>query len=67
MVLSWPLTQASTVWRRAGRAVDIDVELAIDRGPYSVEAAGRAVDIDVELAVDSRQCSVEAGREGGGY
>jgi len=26
------------VWRRARRAVDIGVELTIDRGPYSVEA-----------------------------
>jgi len=36
--LRWPLTQASTVLRRARRAVDIGVELAVDRGPYSVEA-----------------------------
>ena len=36
--MSWPLTQASTVWRRAGRAVDIGVELAIDSGQYNVEA-----------------------------
>jgi len=36
--LSWPLIEASIVWRRAGRAVDIGVELAVDRGPYSVEA-----------------------------
>jgi len=35
VVLSWPLTQASTVLRRAG--VDIGVQLAIDRGPYNVE------------------------------
>ena len=34
--IHWPL--ACTVLRRAGRAVDISVELAIDRGPYSVEA-----------------------------
>ena len=38
MVLSWPLTQASTVWKRAERAVDIGVELAIDSGQCSVEA-----------------------------
>jgi len=37
--LSWPLIEARTVWRRAGRAVDIGVELAVDRGPYSVEAS----------------------------
>jgi len=37
-VLSWLLIEARTVLRRAGRAVDISVELAIDRGPYSVEA-----------------------------
>jgi len=37
--LSSPLTQASTVWRRARRAVDLDVELAIDSGQYSVEAS----------------------------
>jgi len=36
--LSWPLIEASIVWRRAGRAVDIDVELAIDSRQYSVEA-----------------------------
>jgi len=36
--LSWPLIEACTVLRRAGRAVDIGVELAIDRGLYSVEA-----------------------------
>jgi len=37
-VLSWPLVETHTVLRRAGRAVDIGVEVAIDRGPYSVEA-----------------------------
>jgi len=37
-VLRWPLTQVSTVCRRAERAVDIGVELAIDSGQYSVEA-----------------------------
>jgi len=36
--LSWPLTQASTMLRRARRAVDIGVELGIDSGQYSVEA-----------------------------
>ena len=36
--MSWPLNQASTVWRRARRAVDIGVELDIDRRPYNVEA-----------------------------
>ena len=36
-MLSWPLIEASTVWNRAGRAVDIGVELAIDSGQYSVE------------------------------
>jgi len=38
-MLSWPLIEASTVLRRAGRVVDLDVELAIDRGQYSVEAS----------------------------
>jgi len=37
-VLSWPLIEARTVLRRARRVVDIGVELAVDRGPYSVEA-----------------------------
>jgi len=37
-VLSWPLIKARTVLRRARRAVDIGVELAVDQGPYSVEA-----------------------------
>jgi len=37
-MMSWPLTQARTVLTRAGRAVDTGVELAVDRGPYSVEA-----------------------------
>jgi len=37
-VLSWPLTQASTVLMRAERAVDIGVELAIDSGQYGVQA-----------------------------
>ena len=36
--MRWPLIQASTVLRRARRAVDIDVEVAIDSGQYSVEA-----------------------------
>jgi len=38
-VLSWALTQANTVWRRARRAVDIDVLLAIDSGQYSVDVS----------------------------
>jgi len=38
-MLSWPLIEAHTVWKRAGRAVDIGVELAIDSGQYSVEAS----------------------------
>ena len=38
-MLSWPLIEARAVLRRAGRVVDIDVDLAIDRGPYSVEAS----------------------------
>ena len=38
MVLSWPLIEARAVLRRARRAVDIAVELAIDRGPCSVDA-----------------------------
>ena len=37
--MRWPLTQASTVFRRAGRAADIGVEVAIDSGQYSVEAS----------------------------
>jgi len=61
------LIEACTVLRRAGKAVDIGVELAIDRGPYSVEAGGKAVDIGVELAIDGGLYSVEAGREDGGY
>ena len=36
-MLSWPLIEAHTVWKRAGRAVDIGVQLAIDRGQYNVE------------------------------
>ena len=38
MVLSWPLTQASTVLMRAERAVDIGVEVAIDACQYGVQA-----------------------------
>ena len=53
--------------RRAKRAVDIGVEVAIDSGQYSVEASREAVDIGVEVAVDSGQYNVQAGREGGGY
>jgi len=37
-MLNWPLIEARTVLRRAGRVVDIGVDLAIDRGPCSVEA-----------------------------
>jgi len=37
-VLSWPFIEVRTVLRRARRAVDLDVELAIDSGQYSVEA-----------------------------
>ena len=55
MVLRWPLTQASTVWRRAERLVDIGVEVAIDSGQYSGRRAERVVDIGVELAIDSGQ------------
>jgi len=36
-VLSWPLIDARTVLTPAGRVVDIGVELAIDRGPCSVD------------------------------
>ena len=36
--MSWILIDARTMLRRARRAVDIGVELAIDRGQYSVEA-----------------------------
>jgi len=36
--LSWILIDARTMLRRARRAVDIGVELAIDQGQYSVEA-----------------------------
>ena len=36
--MSWPLIKANTVLRRARSAVDTGVELAIDRGLYSVEA-----------------------------
>ena len=63
--MSWPLTQARTLWRRARRAVDIGDELAVDRGPNSVEA-GREGN-GVELAIDAGQYSVEACKEGGGY
>jgi len=38
LVLSWPFIEVRTVLRRARRAVDLDVELAIDSGQYSVEA-----------------------------
>jgi len=38
-VLSWALTQANTVWRRARRVVDSGVEVAVDSGQYSVEAS----------------------------
>ena len=55
------------MWRRAGRAVDIGVEVAIDSGQYSVEASREAVDIGVEVAIDSGQYSVDASREGGRY
>ena len=37
-MLRWLLTQASTVCRRAGRAEDIGVEVAIDSGQYGVQA-----------------------------
>ena len=37
--MRWPLTQASTVLRRARRVVDSGVEVAIDSGQYSVEAS----------------------------
>ena len=43
-MLSWPLIKARAVLRLAGRVVDIGVELAIDRGQYSVEA-GRKGDV----------------------
>ena len=36
--MSWPLIEARTVLRRARRAVDIGIELAIDSGQCSVEA-----------------------------
>jgi len=36
--MSWQLIEARTVCRRAGRAIDVGVELAIDAGQYSVEA-----------------------------
>jgi len=41
--LSWPLIEARAVLRREGRVVDIGVELAIDRGPCSVEAGREGV------------------------